>query len=1055
MSELSKAYQPAEVEEKWYSRWLEADCFRGDEKSPDPAYSIVIPPPNVTGILHLGHVLNNTIQDILARRARQQGKAVLWLPGTDHAGIATQSKVEQKLRKEEKKTRRDLGRDAFLERVWDWKEQHGGIIISQLKRLGCSCDWSRERFTMDEEYSRWISKIFVDLFREGLIYRGKRMVNWCPKSLTALSDEEVIMKPQKSKLYYMRYAVVGEEGRYVEIATTRPETLMGDTGVAVNPKDERYADLVGKEVWRPFPKAKIPVVADEHIDPEFGTGVLKVTPAHDKADFEIGVKNNLEIVDVFNADGTLNEHAGEEFNGMDRFEARKAAAVKLEELGQLVKVEEYENNVGFSERADVPIEPRISMQWFMKYPCVEEATKAVADNEITFRPERWKKTYLHWMEGIQDWCISRQLWWGHKIPAWHNPKGMARLDEEVPVIEVTKTFSGAKAKELREQALAFVKDKGWQGSDLPNDDTGWEVGVRRKTIDHIFSNDGYHNIQAIAALDQLLASAKLVSSMNHQPPKGGIAAVHQFAAAARYEGALYRAKITVKETKDGHKFYDQILLEPKKEATDGKSVGPHLPEEKLGVHPSSVACVRLGDLFADVNLDPAFLRVQIDSPGPEWEQDSDVLDTWFSSWLWPFATMRNCDEESSPTLEKFYPTGDLVTGPDIIFFWVARMIMAGYRFEKRLPFTNVFFTSIVRDIKGRKMSKQLGNSPDVMDLMAQYGADGLRFALLRMAPVGQDIRFDEKQVEEGRNFANKFWNACRYRQMQGNVDSTPSEPSIYAIDILAKLDEFEQNLERAYASYKFNEIAQLLYDFVWSEFCDWYLESIKGDFSDDADPAQKAATLQTVDEVLRRVIRQLHPYMPHLTEELWEKLGFGAKDEFLMLQPLPKTSPLAGFEAKDVERSQERTKAIYQAVGRARNLKAEYNLGANKNVKLIVAPAEDWTSGEAEVFRLLSGAGEVAIDSDHQPEKGEPSAITDIGRIYMPLAGLIDVEAEKKRLGAELAKVEKEVTICERKLSNEKFVANAKPEVVAKERDRLENWNARKAQLEEMLAGLQ
>ncbi len=891
MSELSKAYQPADVEEKWFSQWTEAECFRGDETSSKPAYSIVIPPPNVTGILHLGHVLNNTIQDILARRARQQGKAVLWLPGTDHAGIATQSKVEQKIRKEEQKTRRDLGREAFLERVWDWKEQHGGIIIKQLKRLGCSCDWDRERFTMDEEYSRWISKIFVDLFEEGLIYRGKRMVNWCPKSLTALSDEEVIMKPQKGKFYTMRYRIVGDEERFVEIGTTRPETLMGDTAVAVNPKDPRYQDLIGKEVWRPFPKARIPVVASDHIDMEFGTGVLKVTPAHDKADFEIGVKNDLPIIDVFNPDATLNEHAGPDFEGMDRFEARVKAAEKLAEMGLLVKEEDYENNVGFSERADVPIEPRISMQWFMKYPCVKEATEAVASDAITFRPERWKKTYLHWMEGIQDWCISRQLWWGHQIPVWYR------------------------------------KDK---AEDLKN-----------------------------------------------------------------------------------------------AESLDAASIGADL---YCGIEPP-------------------------DDAG-NWIRDEDVLDTWFSSWLWPFATMADSDGKKTPTLEKFYPTADLVTGPDIIFFWVARMIMAGYRFQGELPFANVFFTSIVRDNKGRKMAKQLGNSPDVMELMEKYGADSLRFALLRMAPVGQDIRFDEKQVEEGRNFGNKFWNACRYRQMQGEVDAKPAAPSIYAIDILAKLDDFEINLERAYANYKFNEVAQLLYDFVWSDFCSWYLESIKGDFAEDADPARKSATLQTVDGILRRTVQQLHPFMPHLTEEIWENLGFATEGEFLMLKPLPTERPLAGLNGESVERSRRQAEAVYHAVGRARNLKAEYNLASSKSMTFIIAPNEDWVAKEAEVFRSLVGAAAVNIDPDYESEKGEPSALTDIGRIYMPLAGLVDVDAEKKRLSGELAKVEKEVAICEKKLSNEKFVANAKPEVVAKERERLESWNAQKAQFEEMLAAL-
>lgn len=890
--ELSKAYQPGDVEKKWRERWTDGDCFRGDETSDAEGYSIVIPPPNVTGILHLGHVLNNTIQDILARRARQQGKTVLWLPGTDHAGIATQSKVEQKLRKEEKKTRHDLGRDAFLEQVWEWKEKHGGIIIEQLKRLGCSCDWSRERFTMDPEYSKWISKIFVDLFNEGLIYRGKRMVNWCPKSLTALSDEEVIMKPQKSKLYYMRYQVVDSDDQWLEIATTRPETLMGDTGVAVNPKDPRYKNLVGKHVWRPFPKAKIPIVASDHIDIEFGTGVLKVTPAHDKADFDIGKQHGLEIIDVFNPDGTLNAHAGPEFEGMDRFEARTAAAEKLEEMGQLVRVEEYENNVGFSERADVPVEPRISMQWFMKYPCVDEATKAVSSDEITFRPARWKKTYLNWMENIQDWCISRQLWWGHQIPVWYRKE---------------------KADELR-----------------------------------------------------------------------------------------------------GAESLDRSAIES-------------------------------GDIHCG-----------IEPPEDEenWVRDDDVLDTWFSSWLWPFATMRDSGEKSSATLAKFYPTADLVTGPDIIFFWVARMIMAGYRFEGGLPFKNVYFTSIIRDRKGRKLSKSLGNSPDPLELFEKFGADGTRFGLMRIAPSGTDVRYDEDQIVEGRNFANKIWNACRYRQMQGDPGAEPGEPSIYAIDILAKLDDLERNLERAYSNYKFNEIAQLLYDFVWSEFCDWYLESVKGDFAEDADPARKASTLATFDTVLKRVIQHLHPHMPHLTEELWEQLGFGVEGEFLMTRQLLVGSPLDGLAEAKVEKARRQAEAVFHAVGRARNLKAEYNLASNKKVKFILAPNEDWVGAEADVFRILAGAGEVVVDLDHEPEKGEPSALTDIGRIYLPLTGLIDIEAETARLTKELEKVEDEIKKVDAKLSNPKFADHAPEAVVNEAKERKVSWQAREAQLKEMLASL-
>ncbi|MFM8807662.1 MAG: valine--tRNA ligase, partial [Chthoniobacterales bacterium] len=542
-----------------------------------PGFSIVIPPPNVTGVLTLGHVLNNTLQDILARRARQTGHEVLWLPGTDHAGIATQTVVERQLRKEEGKTRRDLGREEFLKRVWTWKEKHGGIIIKQLKRLGCSCDWDRERFTMDEDYSRQVQEVFVKLHAKGFIYRGKRMVNWCPVSQTALSDEEVIMKPAKGKLYVMRYEVAEEPGTFLEIATTRPETLMGDTAVAVHPDDPRYARFIGKHAVRPFPRAEIPIIGDTHIDMTFGTGVLKVTPAHDKTDFEIGQRHGLEVVDVMNADGTLNELAGPEFAGMERFAAREAAAQKLEEMGLLVRVEDYENNVGYSERADVPIEPRLSEQWFLKYPQVPAALDAVVSGKIRFVPERWAKIYEHWMTNIQDWCISRQLWWGHRIPVWYR------------------------------------KD------------------------------------------------------------------------------------------------------------------------------------------------DPSVVHVGLDAPADaeSWRQDEDVLDTWFSSWLWPFATM---DEA---TRKKFYPTNDLVTGPDIIFFWVARMIMAGLEFTGEAPFRNVFFTSIIRDIKGRKMSKSLGNSPDPLDLMAKYGADGLRFGLMRIAPHGQDVRFDENQIKEGRNFANKLWNAAR------------------------------------------------------------------------------------------------------------------------------------------------------------------------------------------------------------------------------------------------------------------------------------------------------
>lgn len=886
-SDLPKAYEPSDVEKRWYQAWLDADCFTADPESDKEGYSIVIPPPNVTGILHLGHVLNNTIQDVLARRARQEGKEVLWLPGTDHAGIATQTKVEKQIREEEKTTRRDLGRDAFLDRVWQWKEKHGGIIIKQLKRLGCSCDWSRERFTMDEDYSQWVSHVFSELFKQGLIYRGKRMVNWCPVSLTALSDEEVIMKPQNSKLYYMKYEVVDAPGEFLEIATTRPETLMGDVAVAVNPKDERWGQYVGRLVRRPFPEAEIPVIADEHVDPEFGTGALKITPAHDKADFEIGMRNELEIIDVLHPDGTMNLPAMPEFDGLDRFVARRKAAAKLDELGLLLKVEEYENKVGYSERADVPIEPRISMQWFLRYPAVEEARAAVADGEITYRPERWAKTYAHWLENIQDWCISRQLWWGHRIPVWY-----------------------------RAEQVDQLKDA------------------------------------------ESLTLAEMEAGQIH--------------------------------------------------------VGEEAPSEG------------------------------------EWIRDDDVLDTWFSSWLWPFATMTKLGEES-PELKKFYPTADLVTGPDIIFFWVARMVMAGFHFQGELPFKNVFFTSIIRDLKGRKMSKSLGNSPDPIDLMEKYGADGLRFGLLRTAPVGSDVRFDESQVGEGRNFANKLYNACRLRLMAGgsvNLELPPTSAlRPYHLDILHKADLLADNLTQSYGSYRFNELGSLLYEFLWSEFCDKFLEAVKTDLRGGAPGTE--VTLAVFDQVMFRFLQALHPFMPHLTEELALRMGYLPEGEFLMQRALATTPLLA-----EVPEAASRAEVIYQVGGRLRNLKAEYHLAARKDVRFVVKSAVAWLNEETDVLAVLVGAESIEIDSSFEVTKGTPTAVTDAGEFVLPLDGLIDVEAEKNRLAKEIGKVEKEVDKSFKKLKNPNFVENAKPEVVAVEKERHASWQEKLKQLRELKSAL-
>lgn len=890
MVELPKAYQPKSVEEKWQSRWVAEGCFHADETSAKPAYSIVIPPPNVTGVLHLGHVLNNTLQDILCRRARQKGFEVLWLPGTDHAGIATQVRVEKDIRQTEGKTRHDLGRPAFLEKVWEWKQKHGDIIINQLKKLGCSCDWERERFTMDADYTREVCDVFIQLFKEGSIYRGRRMVNWCPVSLTALSDEEVIMKPQRSKMYTVRYRFADNENQFLTVATTRPETIMADAAIAVNPTDERFAHLIGKMVVRPLDEALIPVIADDYVDKEFGEGALKVTPAHDKADFEIGLRHHLTVIDILTPDAFINCPSFPELHGMERFAARQKSAEILEAKGLLVKVEEYENNVGFSERADVPIEPRLSMQWFLKYPCVEESAQAVASGEITFRPARWSKTYSHWLENIQDWCISRQLWWGHRIPVWYKKE---------------------KAQELKE-----------------------------------------------------------AGSLN---------------AFALESGDLY-----------------------------------------VGTTPP---------------VDPE-----------NWIQDDDVLDTWFSSWLWPFSTM------DKQTREKFYPTTDLVTGPDIIFFWVARMIMAGYKFQGEKPFSNVYYTSIIRDLQGRKMSKSLGNSPDPLDLMAEYGADGLRFGLMRIAPAGSDLRFDEHQIQEGRNFANKLYNAVRFRLMQKQPDSsvTPLLNAVH-LDILAKLRSLEINLEAAYAEYEFGNIAHLLYQFFWTEYCDWFLEAVKGDLREGSPVEATAATLLTMDCILEHYIALLHPYMPHITEELWESLGYAVQygGKPLMETELPKSINLLNIYAEaDIISSQETITALYESTTRGRNLKAEYKLGTNKNISFILKSSENQEATLLSRFALLLGAKTVEQDTSYTPDKGTPVVLTPLGELFMPLDGLIDIQGEKDRLSKEIETISKELQKCTAKLSNASFVDRAPAAVVAQEKERQTDWSRQLEQLTLMLQNL-
>ena len=905
MSEISKAYEPQSVESKWYSFWEQQGCFTADParvSATRPAYSIVIPPPNVTGVLTMGHVLNNTIQDILARKARMDGKEVLWLPGTDHAGIATQNVVEKTLKKAGQiKHRDDLGREALVAKIWEWKETYGGIILKQLRALGASCDWTRTRFTMDPEYSRCVQQVFVDLYRKGLIYRGKRMVNWCPASLTALSDEEVTMKEQKGFMYHFRVEVVEHPGTFLTIATTRPETIPADTAVAVNPKDPRYTHLIGKHVYRALPldvpkeQRIIPIIADEHVAFDFGTGVLKVTPAHDKADFEIGLRHKLPVIDVLTPDGKLTAEAGTELAGLDRFVGRKKSAELLEAAGALDKAEPYTNNVGFSERADVPIEPRLSEQWFLKYPSVEASKACVAqpgsDTQAPMRffPDRWAKVYDHWLGGIQDWCISRQLWWGHRIPVWYR---------------------------------------------------GSEVYCGLET--------------------------------------------------------------------------------------------------------------------------PA---------GDGWTQDPDVLDTWFSSWLWPFATMGwtgdQATDAKNPTLKAFYPTTDLVTGPDIIFFWVARMIMAGYEWMGDLPFRNVYFTGIIRDKQGRKMSKSLGNSPDPLDLIAKYGADALRFGVMRAAPLGQDVLFDEQSVELGRNFCNKLWNACRFRQMIGGAEGqTEGEinPALLTSDdrwILLRLDQAIREVTGAFAEYKFSDATATLYRFFWNEYCDWYVEASKAVIY-GSDEALKVNKVAVIDFVLGQLLRLFHPFLPFITEELWHGMGFaqdmpenqGGKTLMFALWPKPLSDDEKEYFGLD-DTADAVAQAKYDLVSLGRGLRRDCKIDPAKKIRFIVRPAGSLSASDVEVLKLLLNAEALdVVDAAWTPERGTPVAANALGELFLPLAGLIDFAAERARLTKELERVRGEVTKVQEKLANPAFAAKVPAKVLEEHQARLQDWQVKEAQLAASLANL-
>ena len=1008
MSELAKAYEPQPVESKWYQHWLDEKFFVADParvSATRPAYSIVIPPPNVTGVLTMGHVLNNTIQDILARKARMDGKEVLWLPGTDHAGIATQNVVEKTMKKAgEIKHRNDLGREALVAKIWEWKEKYGGIILQQLKALGASCDWTRTRFTMDPEYSRCVQKVFVDLYKKGLIYRGKRMVNWCPASLTALSDEEVTMKEQKGFMYHFKVEVGEAPGTFLTIATTRPETIPGDTAVAVNPKDPRYAHLIGKHIVRPLPvevpreQKLIPIIGDDHVDFEFGTGVLKVTPAHDKADFEIGQRHQLPVVEVIEADGKMNALAGQDLNGLDRFAARKLAVEKLTELGSLEKQEPYTNNVGYSERADVPIEPRLSEQWFLKYPSVDASKKCVAGGEMKFFPDRWAKVYDHWMGGIQDWCISRQLWWGHRVPVWSLRVERSKIGS-LPIEHLRKSLDWERASK---------EDAGWATGGFPLRDGAKAIYFR-------WSYDDNESVSITAATDSI---------------------------------------------------EDAKVLE-----TAG------------------------------------------------FTQDPDVLDTWFSSWLWPFATMGwTGDKEAdakNPTLKAFYPTTDLVTGPDIIFFWVARMIMAGYEYMGDLPFRNVYFTGIIRDKQGRKMSKSLGNSPDPLDLIAKYGADALRFGVMRAAPLGQDILFDEQNVELGRNFCNKLWNACRFRQMQGGEAQGEIDVSKLRSDdkwILLKLHAAIKELDTAFAEYRFSDATATLYRFFYSEYCDWYVESckavlprpatdassspsplngeragVRGEDGQDAgaventpphpgplppvgrsgegEDARKAAAAANVvavmDFVLSHTLRLFHPFVPFITEELWHGMGYAADmpdaqgGKSIMHAPWPKpfdTDFRDHYRLDDCYL--EFVNAKFDLVSKGRNLRAEARIAANKKVKFIFKSDRDLPPNDIEVIKLLLNAETLEINPEYVPGKNVSSVKAEMGELYLPLEGHVDVAGETVRLAKELEKIVVEITKVEQKLANPSFAQKVPAEVLTEHRKRLEDWIAKRDHVQKAIDGL-
>ncbi len=893
MNELAPKYNPSDVEDKWYGYWMEHKLFRSVPDKREP-YTIVIPPPNVTGVLHMGHMLNNTIQDILVRRARMEGKNALWVPGTDHASISTETKVIAKLASEGiKKT--DLTREQFLEHAWEWTRKHGGIILSQLRKLGASCDWDRTAFTMDESRSKSVVKVFCDLYDKGLIYRGLRMVNWDPQNRTAISDDEVFFVEEKTKLYYLRYYLAdddltGETGaeeevvhrdsdgrRYAVVATTRPETIMGDTAMCINPKDPKNAWLKGKKVIVPLVGRVVPVIEDRYVEIDFGTGCLKVTPAHDKNDYMLGKNHKLESIDIFNEDGTVSEVAGM-YVGMDRFDVRKKIADDLTAAGLMEKIEDYDNKIGLSERTKVPIEPRLSMQWFidMKH-FASIALGPVMDDVIRFVPEKYKTTYRIWLENIQDWCISRQLWWGHRIPAYY-----------------------------------------------------------------YIDRDGKRGIVVAETLEDAVRKAREASGIE--------------------------------------------------------------------------------------SLQPSDL-----------EQDPDALDTWFSSWLWPITLFNGILDPGNDEINYYYPTATLVTGPDIIFFWVARMIMAGYEYVGKQPFDNVYFTGIVRDSIGRKMSKSLGNSPDPLDLIAQYGADGVRMGLMLAAPAGNDIMYDDKLCEQGRNFCNKIWNA--FRLVKGwDVDSAIAQPEVAATAVKwfkSRLDATLAEINDLFGKFRLNEALMAVYRLFWDEFSSWYLEMVKPAYQQPIDAATYKATIEFFDALLR----MLHPFMPFITEELWQHIAERRDGESIMYAPMPEAGTVDSAIASSIETAKE-------VITGVRAVRAQKNIAPKEALELRIIGDIDAVA--KPVVAKLANLSAIEVNAD----KDAAAASFMVGTTEFNIPLTIDVAAEIARLEKEIAYLEGFKASVEKKLSNERFVNGAPEAVVNNERNKLADATSKIAALQTTLAAI-